>query len=168
MATDMFIKFNKIIEGDSTDSKHQKWIEIEEATFVTKQTSGGASSAHGSLLAGRGDFENLKIVKHLDSASAAINVNCAKGTHFEEIIVEFCRPMGEKTTYMKFVLKDSVIQKIETAASSGDDAVPKETIEIRYLTMHWIYTPTDPTGGGKKGSDIKKGWCTRENKEVTP
>lgn len=166
MAVDMFLRIDGI-NGDSTDSKHKNWIEVQSFTHSINQKTGGASSAQGTLTGGRADHDDLSIVKRIDSATPVLAKYCCTGKPIPKIDLELCRAMGDKTCFMKYTFEDAIISKVAPQGSSeGDDLIPLEEIGIRYGLIRWEYTPTDPKGGGKTGAAIKAAWSTIENKEA--
>lgn len=166
MACDMFIRIDGI-KGDSNDSKHKEWIEVESFTHSITQATGGASSAQGVHTGGRADHADFSFVKRLDSATPTLAKYVCDGKHIPKIDFELCRAMGDKQCFMKYQFEDSIIAgQSPQGTSKGEDLIPLEEIKIRYGVMKWEYTPTDPRSGGKVGAAIKSGWSTIENKSV--
>jgi type VI secretion system secreted protein Hcp len=166
MAVDMFLQIEGI-PGDSTDSKHAKWIEILSYTHSIIQSSGGAASAQGTHAGGRADHSDFSVVKRLDSGSPVIAKYVCDAKPIPTITFELCRAMGEKTCFMKYILTDSIISSYRPSGhSQGEDMVPLEEISFRYGAIKFEYTPTDARTGGKTGAAIKSGWSTIENKPL--
>jgi type VI secretion system secreted protein Hcp len=166
MAYDCFLKIDGI-KGDSTDDKHKDWIEVTSFSHRISQAVGGAMSAQGVHTGGRADHLDFSLTKRLDSASPILAQHVCTGKHIPMMKFELCRAMGDKTTFMVYTLKDSIISSVSPRGSgSSEDPIPVEEISIRYGEINWEYTPTDPTGGGKKGAAIKAGWNTLQNKSV--
>jgi len=152
------------IKGDSTDDAHVDWIQIDAFNHSIVQSTGGASSAQGTHAGGRSDHHDFAIVKKLDSASTALFMHCCSAKPIPEIVIELCRAMGEKTVFMKYTLKDSIVSSVSpSGATDGEDQIPLEQVSFRYAEIHLEYTPTDPTGGGKTGPAIMGAWSTRKN-----
>lgn len=166
MAVDMFLRIDGI-KGDSTDSKHKEWVEVESFTHGIVQATGGAGSAQGSHAGGRADHSDFSFVKRLDSASPTLAKYCCTGKHIPKIDFELCRALGEKTCFMKYQFEDSIIASVRPSGTAkGTDLIPLEELALRYGVIRWEYTPTDAKGGGKTGAAIKAAWSTLENKEV--
>lgn len=166
MAVDMFLQIEGI-SGDSTDSKHSKWIEILSYTHSITQSAGGAASAQGTHAGGRADFSDFSMVKRLDSATPTIIKFVCDAKPIPNVYLELCRAMGEKTCFMKYHLIDSIISSYRPSGHAmGDDSVPLEEISFRFGDIKFEYTPTDPRSGGKTGPAIKSGWSTIENKPL--
>ncbi|MFB3893152.1 MAG: Hcp family type VI secretion system effector [Phycisphaerae bacterium] len=162
---DAFLKIDGI-KGDSTDAKHKDWIEINSYSHQISQAAGGAASAQGVQTGGRADHADFVITKRLDAASPNIAKYVCDGKHIPEIKFELCRAMGDKTTFMVYTFKDSVLSSVIVGPGESDqaDLLPMEQVTIRYGKIKWEYTPTDPTGGGKKGATITQEFSVLENK----
>lgn len=164
MAFDGFLNIQGI-KGDSTDSAHKDWIEIQAFNQGVTQSTGGAASAQGTHAGGRSDHTDFTVVKRLDTASPQLFLHCCNAKPIPEIKIELARAMGEKTTFMTYTMKDVIVSSVRASGSTdGQDLIPLEEISFRYGEIHLSYTPTDPRGGGKTGADVKAAWSTLENK----
>jgi len=90
MAFDTFIKIDGI-DGESTDDKHQGWIEVIRFGTGVKQTVSIIASSAGGATAERAEFHDFMIRKLLDKSSPKLALACAAGTHIDEIVLELCR-----------------------------------------------------------------------------
>ena len=166
MACDMFLKIQGI-DGDSTDTAHEKWIEVSSYSHALSQAPGGALSAQGVHTGGRADHADFSILHRLDSASPALALHCCNGKHIPETELQLCRAMGEKTLFMKYTFKDVIIASVSPSGTAdSEDPIPMEEITFRYGAIQWEYTPTDPTGGGKTGAAKQAGWSTLQNTPI--
>lgn len=166
MAFDCFLQIEGI-KGDSTDDTHKQWIEVESFTHEMSQPAGGAPSAQGAHGGGRADHGDFTIVKRQDSASPNLSQYCCDAKHIPNIKIELCRAMGQKTVFMVYQFKDTIVSRIrQFGTSDGADPIPEEEIDFRYGQVTWDYTPTDPTGGGKTGGAVHGGWSVLNNKTV--
>ena len=166
MAYDMFLNIDGI-QGDSADSAHKKWIEVESYNHRISQPLGGALSAQGVHTGGRADHADFAVTKRLDSATPILCLHCCTGKHIPNVTFELCRAMGDKTTFMVYKFKDVIVASIAPSGSADtEDPIPMEEITFRYGEIHWEYTPTDIKGGGKKGAAIQAAWSALENKPM--
>jgi type VI secretion system secreted protein Hcp len=163
MASDMYMKLQGI-DGDSTDEKHPKWIEMLSFSVGHALQMDGTKSK-GTRSSGKANFQDMTVSKQMDSTSPQLADHVARGQHIPEITIELCRATGEKTVYMKYVLKDVVISSYSTGGSTGGGE-PIETLTFDYAEIHWVYTPANVKG--VKAADMKKGWSLEANKAVTP
>jgi type VI secretion system secreted protein Hcp len=166
MGYDMFLKIDGV-NSDSADDKHKQWIEVLSYSHRISQPSGGALSAQGVHTGGRADHADFAVVKRLDSASPILSLHCCTGKHIPNVRFEMCRAMEDKTTFMVYTFKDVIIASCSPSGSSDtEDPLPLEEITFRYGQINWEYTPTDITGGGKKGAAVQAGWSTLMNKAM--
>lgn len=162
MPFDAFLKVDGI-EGESTDTKHEKWIEILSYSLGVSQAVGGSSSGGGGRNGQRCDVSDFSIVKRLDKTSPSLMLACAKGTHIKEIKVELCQATDEKQPYMTYTLTDVIVSGIRPGgASQGGDSVPLEEVSFNPGKMEWKYTELDHNTGKSKG-DVVKFWDTVTN-----
>lgn len=166
MAFDAFLQVQGI-KGDSTDSAHKDWIEIQAFAHSVTQATGGAASAQGTHAGGRADHGDFSIVKRLDTASPPLFLHCCTAKPIPEVKVQLCRAMGEKTTFMEYIMKDVIVSAIRPSGSTaGEDLIPLEEVSFRYGEIRLSYTPTDPRSGGKTGPAVQAAWSTLENKAM--
>lgn len=162
MAIDMYMKIEGI-DGESTDDKHRKWIELRSFSWGVSQPASIASST-GGRTAGRADFQDFTVTKLVDMASPNIYLFCANGRHIPKVTVEFCLATGEKHPFMKYVMEDVIISAAAPGGQSvGDELRPLETVALNYGKIEWEYTPIDHAG--KKGATVKQGWDLEANKQ---
>jgi type VI secretion system secreted protein Hcp len=161
MAVDIFLKIEGI-DGESTDEKHEKWIEILSYNHGVSQPVSGVS-ATGGRTGGRADFQNLSVVKTIDNATCDLNIKCAKGEHIPKIELELCLATGEKHTFMKYTLEDCIVTSVAPGGSAGGEVKPMENVSFAYGKIKWEYTPIDHTG--KPGSATDRTWDLEKNKQ---
>jgi type VI secretion system secreted protein Hcp len=114
---------------------------------------GGAINASGDYVGAKASHYDFKIVKKLDSASPTLFQYCHLAKRIPQVQLELCRAMGDKTPFMKYTFKEAVIASVEPEGSHDTkDTLPIETISVRYVQISLEYTPTEITGGGRKGA----------------
>ncbi len=161
MAFDCFVKIDRI-EGESTDDKHQEWIEVFRFyTEVSQKVSSTASSAGGAS-AERTDFEDFVFIKEADKSSPKLALACANGTHIDNIVFELCRAGSDKIKFMEYKLTNCIISEYTTAAGGG---IPMETVHINFGKIEWCYTQQKRAGGGAAGQ-VAAGWDLQKNCKV--
>lgn len=162
MPFDAFLKIDGI-EGESTDEKHQGWIEIKSCdNRITQKVSTTASSAGGAS-AERASFQDFCLTKELDKASPKLAIACAAGTHIDMIIIEFCRAGKEKVTFMKFELTNCIISDYRMIADGR--SFPIEGLSINFGKINWVYVQQKREGGGPAGN-VAGGWDLQRNCRV--
>ncbi len=165
MSFDCFIKIDNI-EGESTDDKHQGWIEVLRYGIGVKQTVSTTASSSGGASAERADFTDFKFKKFLDKSSPKLALACAAGIHIDKIAVEVCRAGTDKVTFMTYTLTNCLISRIDTT-SGGDTSgkFPAEMVKINYGKIEWAYTKQKRAGGGAAGQ-VAAGWDLQRNCKI--
>lgn len=164
MAQDDFIKFEGI-DGESTDDKHPKWIEMLSYSVGVSQMASAVASSSGGATSQRASFSDFSFVKLVDSASPMLFLKCASGAHIDEVKVELCRAAGEeKLVYMKLTMKDVVISSYNLAGGSGSGE-GTESISLNYGKIQKEYTKQKRAGGGAAGT-VSAGWDLEKNKKI--
>ena len=164
MAVDMFLKIEGI-DGESTDDKHKKEVEVLSFHWgITQQRSASASSA-GSLSSQRADFQDFSIVKAIDLASPKLALACADGTHLKSVRLEICRSGGDKQPYMEYKFTDVIITGFKSGGSGHGEVLPLEEVAFGYGKAEWAYTQTK-VEGGKGSGKVPAGWDLKSNKKV--
>jgi type VI secretion system secreted protein Hcp len=161
MAVDMFLEIEGI-PGESSDDAHKEWIEVLSYSLGVSQPVSVASRT-GGRTGGRADFADLTVEKTLDAATPDLSIYCAKGTHIPSIVLELCLATGDKHTFMKYELTDSVVTSVTPGGSQSDDIKPTETVTFAYGKIKWEYTPIDHEGN--PGSPTDRTWNLEENKQ---
>lgn len=160
MAFDAFIKI-KDIDGESTDEKHQGWIEVVSYSHGLNQSVSSTASSAGGASSERANFHDFSFTKQLDIASPALALACADGTHIDEIIVELCRAGTEKVKFMEYKMTNCLITGVNTTGA-GEGDLPSETVTISYGKINWAYVKQDRKGG-KAAGNMAAGWDLQKN-----
>jgi type VI secretion system secreted protein Hcp len=166
MPFDAFMKIDGI-DGESTDDKHQKWIELESYSHSIDQPSGGSRSTAGGGSTGRANFGNFNVVKVLDKADPKLALYVCEGTHCSEITIEICEAAGDKQKYMSYKLENCIVARVEHLGTTSKNAAeaqdrPKVRYGFNVGKLTWTYTETDHTTGKPKG-DMSANWDVTTN-----
>ncbi len=159
MAADNFLKIEGI-NGESTDDKHKGWIEVLSYNWGVSQMASGTASSSGGGAVQRADFQDLSIVKLMDSASPLLFRACAIGEHIGEVTLELCRAGGDKLRYMEYKLTNVIISSVTIGGGGGGE--PTEAVSFNYGRIKQTYTKQARKGGGAAGN-IEAGWDLEKN-----
>ena len=163
MAFDGFLKIDGV-DGESTDSKHSKWIEIHSFHHHVSQPTGGSGSSGSARAGERVNIGDFSVVKSIGKDSPKLNLHCCNGKHFSEVTIELCRSTGDKQAYLKYTLSDVLITHVRIGGSAKEGhSVPVEEIGFAPGKFEITYTATDPKTG-KASGDVKMHWSVNENK----
>jgi type VI secretion system secreted protein Hcp len=157
MAFDCFLKIGEI-DGESTDAKHEDWIEVLSYSHGLSQAASGSTSSGGARTSERCDHQDFSVVKSLDKASPKLNLTCCNGRHIDSVKLELCRAGEDKQRYMQYVMSDVIVSSVRPGGSAeGGEALPLEEVSFNYGKIEWIYTETDHKTGKPKG-DVNTYW----------
>jgi type VI secretion system secreted protein Hcp len=160
MPFDAFLKIDGI-DGESTDDKHDKWIEIMSYSHGVSQPASGAPSA-GPRSAQRVVHNDFSIVKSVDASTPKLNLYCSNNDSIKEVIVELCKATGNKETYMQYKMEGAIVTSVRPGGSSqGEERLPLEEVTFSYNKITWTYTPIDAEG--KKKGNIVSNWDLTKN-----
>jgi type VI secretion system secreted protein Hcp len=165
MAFDCFLKIDGI-DGESTDAKHQKWIEVLSfSTGMSQPVSSVASSAGGATSA-RVNMQDFQVVKHIDISSPKLAEACCTGKHFNKVTIELCRAGTEKIKFMEYKLANAIVSSITSGGTpGGGEDIPTESISFNFGKIEWAYTQQKREGGGA-GGNAAAGWDLQKNVKV--
>src|SRR3982751_5752977 len=152
-SVDYFLKIDGV-DGESTDDKHAKEIEIESFSF------GGANSGSFSSGGGGGSgkvvLNDFSFVKKVDKASAKLFTACATGEHLKNATL-VCRKAGkDQQEFLTIVLSPILISSIHTAGSAGSDVIPMDQVSINYAKIEFKYK--EQKADGSLGGEVVGGW----------
>lgn len=164
MAVDMFLKIEGI-DGESTDDKHKKEIEVLSFSWGVSQHRSASASSAGSLSAQRADFSDFSIVKAIDAASPKLLLACCDGTHLKSVRLELCRAGGDKQAYMEYKFTDVLVTSFRPGGRHESETLPLEEVSFAFGKAEWAYTQTKVEGGRAAGR-VPAGWDLKANKKV--
>jgi type VI secretion system secreted protein Hcp len=147
MAVDMFLELDGI-KGESVDSKHADTIDLLAWSWGMSQTGTFAHGSGGG--AGKANFNDLSLTKHIDKASADLMFHCASGKHITKgkIIV---RKAGDKPLeYLVIKLEQILVSSVSTGGSGGEERLT-ENVSLNFAKVALEYKIQDKTGAGKDG-----------------
>lgn len=141
-AVDYFLKIEGV-GGESKDSKHKGWIDVESFSFGVSNTGSGAGGG-----AGKAKFNEIVITKTTDKSSPVLLVESASGKHFTGAEIEVVR---DGTVAMKWKLKDVVISSYQVG--SGEE-IPIEMVSLNLASVEVTY------------GSVSAGWDLKANKRI--
>jgi type VI secretion system secreted protein Hcp len=163
MASDTFLQIDGI-KGESTDADHKDWIEVLSFNWGVSQMASGTASSSGGGSAQRADFQDLSIVKELDSASPLLNKACWGGQHIDKVVLQLNRAAGEKRQkYMEYTMENVIISSVSIGGGGG--GIPTESVTFNYGKIKTVYTKQARKGGGGAG-EVPAGWDLETNKQM--
>ena len=126
---DIFLKIDGI-EGESKDSKHEKWTDILDFSHAAIQSiQTGSPDA-----AGRGVFEPVSFKHVVDKGTPKLQEACMKGSHIKVAELHFCRAINAKQEVVYKVKFEGIkIVKAEVTV----EALPEGGFQL-VETVHFL------------------------------
>lgn len=156
-SVDYFLKITGI-DGESTDKKHGKSIDILSWSWGASNAGSHASGGGGG--AGKVSFQDFSFSMKANKASPKLLLACASGDHIPQALLT-CRKAGkEQQEYLKIKFTEIHITSFQTGGSAGD-VVPMDSISINFGKMEYEYYPQKPDGS--LDSKVPVHWSVKEN-----
>ena len=190
MAFDAFLNINGI-KGESQDSKHKGEIDVLGFKFGASQTGTFASGGGGG--AGKGQVDDLRVTKKIDSSSPLLFLNCLSGAHLKDATLTVRKAGGQQLEYLKIKLTDVLISNVKPhgnaeqnevyhdaegkniggyvkdrtpgAISTYGDEIPLEELSLNFAKIEYTYQPQG-SNGQAQGGPIVAGWDVKGNQKV--
>jgi len=150
MAVDMFIKVGDI-EGESTDDKHGKEIDVLAWSWGMSQS--GTTHMGGGGGAGKVNVQDLSLTKYVDSSTNALMKACCDGTHYPEAKLTVRKAGKDALEYIKLSLKEVIVTSVSTGGSGGEDRLT-ENVTLNFAEFKVEYTPQNPDGTGGSAKEV--------------
>jgi type VI secretion system secreted protein Hcp len=155
----ILLKFATAINGESTVTGHDKWINVDSVQFGVGRSI--------SMIAGGGDretsnpsFSEVTFTKSMDVASTEIMMQATCGKSLGKAEVHFIQTGGTDAkgqAYCKIELEEAIVSSY--SASSGGDR-PSESISLNFTKISYQYDKFD---GDKITTGTPKKWDLEKN-----
>lgn len=125
------------IEGDSKDSKHDKWINVLDFTHGSEQSVQSGSPD----IVGQGMYEPVVFTHFVDKATPKIQEACMKGNFIRSAELHVCETVaGMQTVIYKVKLEGVKIVKAEVREQKMADGTYKTVEEVSLLVNKQTWT----------------------------
>jgi type VI secretion system secreted protein Hcp len=140
-AVDYFLKIDGI-SGESQNKAHKGEIDIESFSWGLQNPT--TLSAGGGAGAGKAQFSEFKITKHVDQASPKLFISCAEGRHIKFATLTGFRgdARGTSQPFYKVHLEDVLVSSYQSGGSGGEGA-PTDQLSLNFGKI----TFTEVSGG---------------------
>ena len=158
MASVYFLQLDGI-EGQSSDAKHEKWLELLGFSHGSQQNINIQASAD---VQGRGQYIPFTFTHAVDKATPKLQLSCMKGEVIKTAKFEYCRVLGgEQTPVYELTMSSIRVARAEVKTIKPDpnDAASQQPIEEVELVASEItvkVTPIKPDG--TKDGAIETKW----------
>jgi type VI secretion system secreted protein Hcp len=154
------------IEGNSTDAKHQNWIEALMISQSVNRNINPTSKPRDALTKSQVHVGSIDIQKNADESSPELVAAVCEGKVFKEVTIDMVRvsPEGNEVFY-QWILSDAYITNYGVNGSAGGGMIDTlENISICYSTIKWSYKKKDEKG--KAQGSVDTGWDIGKNKKA--
>lgn len=153
MALDMFINMGTLIKGESADKVQGPKGDIDVLAWSWGMSQSGTTHMGTGGGAGKANFQDLSFTKYIDSASNALMINLAKGTHIPKVSLLVRKAGAGQITYLNIVLEEVIVTSLSTGGSGGEDRLT-ENVTLNFAKVTFSYTPQTATGGAGTKKDF--------------
>ena len=143
MAVDYFLKLDGI-EGESTDSKHAKEIDVDSWSWGESQP--GSQSSGGGGGAGKVSMQDFYFVARFSKASPKLMLACATGKHIKSARLAARRAGPGQLDYLTFTFLDVLVTSYQTGGSEGSGLVPVDQVSLGFAKIEVEYKAQKPNG----------------------
>lgn len=150
------------IKGESRDSQHKDWIEIESFNHDILQPRSATASTSGGTTSARVEMAPIEIRKQIDIATTALHQAAANGNTYPKAQIKFLRADkdGNAINYYTIELLNVLVHRVST--SIGADGMPQEVVQLSFGSIKWTYNQQKPEGG--MGGKAVAQWSNTLNK----
>lgn len=150
------------ITGESTDSGHAGWMDVETINWgVGRQITSNSSTA-GDRESSNAVISDLQIVRKMDSSTPKLFIESCCGTGKDVVIHLTKTGTGSGAdVFMEYTLKNALISAYSVDASSQETSRPTESLTITFVDVEVKYTPFDEDGNAEAA--IAVGFDTASN-----
>jgi len=161
MAIDIYVQIEGI-KGESSDDRHQGWIEAVSIEWGITQPKSATASTGGGHTAERVEMDEVTFIKYADLASPILMQTCSMGKTIPKATFEFMRADGQgvRVKYFEVQLENVLIGHVSAAIQSGH--MMAESVGLKFSKIRWKYTQ-QKIGGGVAGNTAG-GWDLAANK----
>lgn len=142
----IFMQFQGVA-GEAADARHQGWIDVDRLQWGTARSVTSATSTRGDRESSVAEFSELRLTRHVDSASPKLFIEACCGTGNTIILhVTKTGPGDGAETFLEYTLKDALISNYKIAACASSPYRPVERLSISYAELSLRYAQYDEMG----------------------
>lgn len=158
---DFFLKIDGI-DGESTDKKHPKEIQLDSFSFGASQTGTMAHGGGGG--AGKVAMQDFSFTTRVSKASAKLQLACWSGQHIKKATLVCRRAGAEQQEYLKVTMSDILVSSYQIGGSSVGDLIPTEQVSLNFAKIEFEYKPQKEDG--TLDAPAMAGWDLKQNVKV--
>lgn len=150
-----YVKYDGI-DGESKDSKHDKWCDALSIDWGAHKPGGGATGQ--SRRRGSAICEDVTLTFEYEKAAPKLLEKCLKGEIIPKLEIEQTATYGgARATYLKWELTNVMVTSFQTNASGNDEAGPPTVVVgNNFEEIKVTYTEYDDAGSSK--GNVETSW----------
>lgn len=161
MASDFLLELDGI-KGESQDSKHKDFIEIE--SFSWGVTNSGSHASGGGGGAGKANYQDLHFTTKVNKSSPNLMVACATGQHIKKGKLIVRKHGGKQEEYYVISLDDLLVSSYQSGDAVGGDTIPTDQFSLNFAKIKFEYSPQK--ADGSLDAAITGGYDLKANKKL--
>jgi len=154
MAVDMFLELEGV-KGETVDKTFKSKNAIDVLAWNWGMSNTGTFHHGSGGGAGKANFQDIAVTKHVDKATADLMLFCANGKHLAKGTLT-CRKAGDNPLeYMKISMQQILVSSYATGGAAGDERTT-ETVTLNFAKVKVEYFMQSASGGKEPGGQM--GW----------
>jgi len=148
-----FAKYDGI-DGESTDSKHDKWIDLLSVDWEAHKPGGGATGQ--SRRRGGAVVEDMTLTMEFEKSSPILQGKMLSGEVIPRLLIELTATYGgSRATYLTYELTNVMITSFQKSASTNENGNPTLIIGNNFEEIKVTYTEFDDAGSSKGNTEAE-------------
>jgi type VI secretion system secreted protein Hcp len=153
MALDIFINMGANIKGESADKAQGEKGDMDVLAWSWGLSQSGTTHMGGGGGAGKANFQDLSFTKYIDSASNALMIALAKGTHIEKAVLLVRKAGSGQQRYIEITMEEVLVTSVSTGGSGGEDRLT-ENVTLNFAKVKFSYAPQVKDGTVEADKDF--------------
>ena len=158
---DYFLQIDGI-DGESTDSKHKGWLDIDSWSWGETQsatTHGGGGGAAGKVA-----VQDFHFTTRVSKASPKLFLACASGQHLKQARLVARKAGKGQQEFLSWTFSDILVSSYQTGGSEAADVLPTDQVSLNFSKLAVEYRAQKPDGS--LDAAVTAGWDIKTNKKV--
>jgi type VI secretion system secreted protein Hcp len=160
-AVDYFLRIDGVA-GESTDSKHKGWLDVESWSWG--ETQSGTVHAGGGGGAGKVQFQDFHFTTKVSKASPKLFLACASGQHLKEAQLVARKAGKGQQEFLQWTFSDLLVSSYQTGGSEAGDLLPMDQVSLNFAKVKVSYKAQK--ADGSLDAAITAGWDIKTNKKI--
>lgn len=153
MALDMFMNMGDTIKGESADKVQGAKGDMDVLAWSWGMSQSGTTHMGGGGGAGKANFQDLSFTKYVDSASNALMIALAKGTHIPKATLLVRKAGSGQLRYIEIDMQEVLVTSVSTGGSGGEDRLT-ENVTLNFAKVKFSYAQQKTDGSVEADKDF--------------